>query len=296
MQITLSQYAGFCDGVGRAYTIVEKIANDPKVKKPVAVLGSLVHNNDVVKKIEQLGVLKIELEDSLEETLDKIKGKVRTLVITAHGMGPKIYELAKEKGFDLVDTTCPRVVKVQRLARMFFDKMSQIVIIGEKNHKEVKGINEWAHEKSIFIENKKELENIVLDSKKKIVVLSQTTQNQEFVKYVNGKIKEKYPQAEIFDSVCLATHHRQVEISHLSQENEVMIIIGSPESANSKRLYEISSKFNKNTYFIEKAEQLKNEWFCGHTKIGIGAGASTPNWVIEEIMKRIKKMSKERIC
>ncbi len=290
MKITLSKYAGFCEGVERAYKIVEKIAKDPNIEKPIAVLGSLVHNNDVVKKIESLGVLKIEMEDSLEKTLEKIKGNIKTLVITAHGMGPKIYELSKNKGFSLIDTTCPRVIKVQRLAKIFFDKMSQIIIIGERNHKEVKGINEWADGKAIFIENKNELKSVSLDNNKKIVVLSQTTQDQEFVEYASNFIKNRYSKVEIFDSICLATHHRQTEVIKLAKENDIMIIIGAPESANSNRLREISVRVNKRTYFIEKANQIKKEWFLSCDKVGISAGASTPDWIINEVTDHIKNI------
>lgn len=293
MEITLSQYAGFCEGVERAYKIVEKIANDPKVKKPVAVLGSLVHNNDVVRRIEELGVLRVDMEDSLEKTLEKVQGKVKTLVITAHGMGPKIYKLAKEKGFDLVDTTCPRVLKVQRLAKVFFDKMSQIVIIGEKNHKEVRGINEWAEKIAVFVENEDELKKIKLDAKKNIVVLSQTTQDQDFVEHASDVIKEKYPNVEVFDSICLTTHHRQTEVKQMAKENDVMIVIGAPESANSNRLWEIAERVNKNTHFIEKAGQIKREWFSGCKRVGISAGASTPNWVIDEVISHIKNMESD---
>jgi len=290
MEIMLSQYAGFCEGVERAYKIVEKIANDPKVKKPVAVLGSLVHNNDVVRRIEELGVLKLKMEESLEKTLEKVEGKVKTLVITAHGMGPMIYELAKDKGFDLIDTTCPRVLKVQRLAKIFFDKMSQIVIIGEKDHKEVKGINEWAKKAAIFVENEEQLQKINLDAKKNIVVLSQTTQDQDFVKYASDTIKNKYPKVEVFDSICMTTHHRQTEVKQMAGESDVMVVIGAPESANSNRLWEISERVNKNTYFVERADQLKKEWFLSCKKVGISAGASTPSWVIDDIIDYIKSV------
>lgn len=291
MKITLSKYAGFCEGVARAYDMVEKIVNDPNVKKPIAVLGSLVHNNDVVEKIEKMGVIKIDIDGTLEETLEKAKGKAKTLVVTAHGMGPEVYKLAKEKGFDLVDTTCPRVLKVQRLAKIFFNRNSQIVIIGEKDHKEVKGINEWAQKKAIFVENEKELSNIELDSKKSIVVLSQTTQDQKFVEKAAEEIKKKYPKAEVFDSICLTTHNRQTEIGQLAAHNDVVVVLGAPESANSNRLYEIAKRSNKRTYFIERASQFKDEWVRVGDRIGISAGASTPNWIINEVIAKIKSLS-----
>lgn len=291
MEIKLSQYAGFCEGVDRAFAIVKNIAKDPLIKKPIYVLGSLVHNKDVVKHIEDLGVKKINITTSLENLLDEIKGKVGTLVITAHGMGPKIYQLAREKNIDLVDTTCPRVIKVQRLAKIFFDRMSQIVIIGEKEHKEVKGIYEWAQKRAVFVENEQELQNLVLDPNKKIAILSQTTQNQDFVEYASKYIAKKYRQVEIIDSICLTTHHRQDEIKKMAAENEVIIVIGSKESANSTRLWEIAREMNKKSYFIENAAELDEGWIGKSKKIGVSAGASTPSWVIDEVILKLKEIS-----
>ncbi len=290
MKITLSQYAGFCEGVERAYDIVEKIAKDPLVKRPIFVLGSLVHNDDVVEKIEKMGVKKVHVEGPLEDFFEKIKDEVGTLVITAHGIGPQIYDLAKKHGVDLVDTTCPRVVKVQRLAKAFFDRNTQIVIIGEKNHKEVKGIYEWANKQAIFIETDEDLCGFDVDPTKKIAVISQTTQDQEFVDRASEQISKKYPKAEIIDSICLTTHHRQTEIKKLAEENDVVIAIGSPESANSTRLWEIAKRVNPASYFIQRASELKKEWFVGCEKVAVTAGASTPSWIIESVLDEIRKM------
>ena len=285
MEITLSKYAGFCEGVQRAYDIVKNIAKDPAVKRPIFVLGSLVHNQDVVESIEKLGVKKLEIQGELEEVLEKMKKEIGTLVITAHGMGPKIYEIAKQKKIDLIDTTCPRVIKVQRLAKNFFEKATQIVLIGERNHKEVRGIFEWAQKKAIFVETEEDLCGFVVDDpKKKIILLSQTTQDQEFVDRAVAEIVRKYPQAEAIDSICLTTHHRQTEVKELAAKNDVMLVIGSPESANSNRLFEIAKKVNEKTYFIENVGQIKKEWFDSCQKIGVSAGASTPKWIIDEIL------------
>lgn len=290
MKITLSQYAGFCEGVERAYDIVEKIAKDPSVKRPIFVLGSLVHNDDVVEKIEKMGVKKVHVEGPLEDFFEKIKEEVGTLVITAHGIGPHIYDLAKKYQIDLVDTTCPRVVKVQRLARAFFDRDTQIVIIGEKNHKEVKGIYEWANKKAIFIETDEDLCGFDVDPMKKIAVISQTTQDQEFVDRAAKQISQKYPKAEIIDSICLTTHHRQTEIKKLAEENDIVIAIGSPESANSTRLWEIASRVNSASYFIQRASELKRKWFVGCEKVAVTAGASTPKWIIDDVMGELERI------
>ncbi|NTW27142.1 MAG: 4-hydroxy-3-methylbut-2-enyl diphosphate reductase [Candidatus Moranbacteria bacterium] len=290
MKITLSAYAGFCEGVERAYDIVEKIAKDPLVKRPIFVLGSLVHNDDVVQRIEDMGVRKVHVEGPLEEFFEKIKGEVGTLVITAHGIGPKIYELAKKYEVDLVDTTCPRVIKVQRLAKAFFDRNTQIVIIGERNHKEVKGIYEWANKQAIFIETDEDLCGFDVDPKKKLAVISQTTQDQEFVDRAAAQISKKYPHAQVVDSICLTTHHRQTEIKQLAKENDVVIAIGSPESANSTRLWEIAQRVNPSSYFIQRAADLENAWFLDCKSVAVTAGASTPKWIIDEVINRLETL------
>ncbi len=290
MEITLSQYAGFCEGVQRAYDIVEKISKDPKVKQPIFVLGSLVHNSDVVDKIEKMGVKKVHVEGPLEEFFEKIKSEVGTLVITAHGIGPEIYEIAKRHNVDLIDTTCPRVIKVQRLAKAFFQRDTQIVIIGEKNHKEVKGIYEWANKKAIFIETDEDLCGFDVDKTKKLAVLSQTTQDQEFVNRAAAQISKKYPKAEIVDSICLTTHHRQTEIKKLASENEVVVVIGSPESANSRRLWEIAQRVNPASYFVQRATEIEESWFANCQKVAVTAGASTPDWIIDEVIAKIENI------
>lgn len=287
MQITLSKYAGFCEGVAQAYDIVKKIAKDSETKRPIFVLGSLVHNDDVVRKIEEMGVEKISVDEYLMDFLNSNKGKIGTLIITAHGIGPEIYEFAKKNKINLIDTTCPKVIKVQKLAEIFSKKDYQLVIIGEKNHKEVKGIFEWAGEKAFIIENTDDLQNLSLNSEKNIAVISQTTQDREFFYQSAKYIKEKYPQAEIIDSICMTTHDRQTEVKELAQKNVVVIVIGSPKSANSKRLHEIAKRINDKSYFIERAEELKKEWFAGCGKVAITAGASTPNFLISEVKEKI---------
>ena len=289
MKITLSKYAGFCDGVNRAYKITEELVENRKTPKPIFVLGSLAHNADVVKRIEAMGIKKIDVENDLIKFLQSSKVKIGTLIITAHGIGPDIYAFAERKGINLVDATCPKVIKVQRLARNFSRKGYQLIIIGEKSHKEVRGIFEWANGEAFFVENEKDIKKIKFDSNKKIAIISQTTQNKDFVKKVINLIKKKYPKAETVDTLCETTHNRQNEIKKIAKDNDILIVIGSPESANSRRLWEIGKKNNPRAYFLEKADSIEKKWFQGCKKIGITAGASTPNWIIEEVVEHIKK-------
>jgi len=297
MHITLSQYAGFCDGVEKAYKIVEKASQNKKTKKPIYMLGSLVHNEDVVRKIQKMGVKKVVFEGSVKKTFEKIKGKIGTIVVTAHGFGPALYFFAKKNGIDIIDTTCPRVLKVQRLAKVFSERGSQIIILGEKNHKEVKGIFEWAGKKAKIIEDESDLKKIKLDRKKETVLISQTTQNEKLFQKISDELgKNKYPlrtrieasKIKIFNTICDTTRNRQGEVKKMAKENEVMIIIGSNHSANSNRLSEISKGLNSQTYFVENEKNIRKIWFKNCKKVGVMAGASTPKWVIQDVLKKIR--------
>lgn len=286
MKITLSQFAGFCDGVRRAFEIVQNIESE-KIKKPVYVLGSLVHNQDVVKKIEEKGIHKIDMQKFLEAA----PGEIGTVIITAHGAGPKIYEIAKEKNIDVIDTTCPRVIKVQRLAQVYLKRGYAIVLVGDKEHKEVQSIFEWGGSQAALVSDEEDLQNIDLAKAGKIIILSQTTQNKDFVDRTFEFVKNKYPMVEIADTICLATEQRQTEIKKMAEESDAVVVIGSPDSANSNRLHEIAKELNGKAIFIERAEDLPGkEFFAGLDRVVVTAGASTPDWIIEKVMERLAEL------
>lgn len=289
MKITLSQFAGFCDGVERAYEMVLALDME-KTKKPVFVLGSLVHNPEVVKKIEDKGILKMEYESFFKMR----GGGVGTIIITAHGSGPKIYEIAREKNIEVIDTTCPKVIKVQRLAKVFSERGYQIVLVGDKNHKEVKGIDEWGGGKSSVVSSEEDLKNIDLSRFLKIAILSQTTQSEKFFVMVAERIKDKYAKKEIlvFNTICATTYERQEESKKMARENDVLLVIGSKTSANSGRLWEIGREVNEKTYFIENASEIESDWLSQEKSVGIAAGASTPPWIIEEVLEKVSGLNK----
>lgn len=285
MKIHLSQFAGFCDGVRRAYEMIRDL-DISKAKKPIYILGSLAHNADVVRKIEEKGIDKISLENFL-----KVKsGEIGTIIITAHGAGPEIFALAKKKEIDIVDTTCPKVIKVQRLAKVFSARNYTIILIGDKGHKEVEGINSWGGKKALIVSNQKDLENLNIPKGEKIIILSQTTQSKDFFEEAGKFIEKKFPDVEIISTICYTTHDRQDEISKLAGNMDVVIVIGSKESANSTRLFEISKEKNDKTYFIENYSQLQHDWFLGAKEVLVTAGASTPSWIIDEVMGEIGKL------
>ncbi|PJA86757.1 MAG: 4-hydroxy-3-methylbut-2-enyl diphosphate reductase [Candidatus Moranbacteria bacterium CG_4_9_14_3_um_filter_42_9] len=297
MQINLSQFAGFCDGVRRAFETVSRlVTEDPqadtfeyqrkKMKKPVFVLGSLVHNQDVVNRIEEKSIKKI----SLEKLENSKPGEIGTIIITAHGIGPRVYEIAKAKGIDLIDTTCPKVIKVQRLARSFVKKGYNLILVGDKDHKEVKSIYEWGGGKALVISSEEELQAVNFDPTQKIIILSQTTQSQDFLKLVYDYIKKKYKDVEIIDTICMETRQRQDELKKLAERSDAMVIIGSTESANSTRLYEISKKINPKSVFVSRVGELDDEFFADAKKVGVTAGASTPEWIISEVIEHLSKI------
>lgn len=296
MQITLSQFAGFCDGVRRAFETVESLAltdsaetfehNGQVLRRPVFVLGSLVHNHDVVRKIEEKGIQKIDLNFLVNAQ----EGEIGTLIITAHGIGPEVYQIAKEKNISIIDTTCPKVMKVQRLAKAFADKDYAIILVGDKDHKEVKSIYEWGGGRARIISNEAELAEIDFAPQQKIVILSQTTQSQDFLKKVYEFVKAKYPNTEILDTICLETRQRQDELKKMAADSDAMVIIGSQESANSNRLYEISAKINPKSIFVERVDEIDDSFFVGMQKVGVTAGASTPDWIITEVIERLSRL------
>ena len=282
MKINLSKYAGFCDGVKRAYDMVNALDLE-RVKKPVFILGSLVHNDEVNGKIEEKGVKKID-----KTVFDKASaGEIGTIIITAHGVGPEIYKAAEEKNIEIFDTTCPKVTKVQRLAKVYFERGYKIVIFGDCDHKEVKGIDEWGGGNSFIISKKEDLKNADFGADEKIAVLSQTTQNEDLFLEIGDSIRKRYKNSEIMNTTCSATHERQEEAKKMAKDNDVMIIIGSEKSSNSNRLFEISKNINPLSYFIEKAEFIDSAWLGDKKNIGVTAGASTPEWVIDEVVKKL---------
>jgi (E)-4-hydroxy-3-methyl-but-2-enyl pyrophosphate reductase len=288
MKITLSKYAGFCEGVKRAYEAIISAVEDPQVKKPIYVLGSLVHNADVVKSLEDLGVQKIKVDRNLFENLRALKGEIGTLAITAHGMGPAIYKFCKKEKINLIDTTCPKVIRVQRLAQNFSEKIDRLVVVGDKNHKETKGIVEWSKNTGIVVEKIRDLKKLRLKSFKNVAVLFQTTQNLDLAEVVDSFMHNFCPNAKVLNTICRATYERQTEVKKLAKNNDAVIIIGSPESANSTQLWKIARKVNSRSYFIERANQIKKKWLEKCDSIGVTAGASAPEWVINDVVAYLK--------
>jgi len=276
-KITLGKHSGFCFGVRRAYDLT---CVNSKDCDDVYILGKLVHNNDVCRDLYKRGIKEIK-------ALSDIKNG--TVIFTTHGVGPGFYEKASARGLKIIDTTCPKVMKAQRLAKSFAGKKYQVLIFGDKNHKEVKSIFEWSGKKAKIIGGLEEIKKIKLEKTKKYCLISQTTQNVEEFKKIIAYLKKNSKNFVFLNTICPSTDDRQKEVRRLAKNNDAVIVIGGKDSANSRMLYEIAKSINKKTYFIENSKQLKKSWFGGIKRIAISAGASTPEWIIEDVINKIKK-------
>ena len=274
MEVILADNLGFCYGVKRAIQLAEDSAAPGQV---INTLGPIIHNPQMVAKLAENGVGTV---DTLEEAREG------TIIIRSHGVGPEVYKQVEAMGINMVDATCPHVRKAQSSARMLANEGYQVVIIGEKHHPEVKSIIEWAGEGAVAIETEEEADE--LPKYGKLGIVAQTTFSAPKFKQIVDRLLDKSSDIKILRTICTATDQRQSAAIKLAAQVELMLVIGGKNSANTTRLAQLCSDKCK-TYHIETAEELCDEWFDKIKKIGITAGASTPDWIIKEVYKKCQK-------
>jgi len=278
MKINKAKSAGFCVGVKRAIDTALKTA---KTESKVYMLGDIVHNEEVVSSIENAGIKKInELQD----------GKGKTLLIRAHGTGTETIVIAENSGYKIVDATCPMVKEIHHIASRMESKGYKIIIIGDKNHEEVQGIMGQLKTKPVIISNIDDVTFIKPQNIKKAAVVVQSTQNSKRISKIVEELKSFIEELEFFDTICKPTKIKQNEAEELPLKNDVVIVIGSKNSANTKRLFEISKELNPKTYRIGKKDEINLEWFKDAESVGITAGASTPDSTINEVIKFLENI------
>ncbi|MGB9613685.1 MAG: 4-hydroxy-3-methylbut-2-enyl diphosphate reductase [Candidatus Margulisiibacteriota bacterium] len=279
MEVIRAKYSGFCEGVERALAIAIDTA---KAGISVFMLGNLVHNKQVVERLRNLGVKSVS---SLSEIAKNIKG---VLLISAHGVPPEIYDQAKKLKLEIVDTTCPWVKKAQKIAKELAEEGRLIIIIGDKGHPEVKGLVGWSGGKAIVVENETDLGKISFSPEQRVGILAQTTQAEEHFAEMVALIKKRVKDVVEFDTICGATSKRQEAAVEVAKKVDLMLVIGDLMSANTKRLAELCAATGTETHQIQTSEELDSGWLVGKEKIGITAGASTPEWVIGEVIKALQ--------
>jgi 4-hydroxy-3-methylbut-2-enyl diphosphate reductase len=278
MEVRLAKEAGFCFGVTRA---VEIARNTVKEKNQVYSLGPLIHNPQVIEKLARAGIKDIE----------NIAGiPVRsTVIIPAHGVGPEVMAKLEELKVHVVDATCPFVRRAQNLAHNLGQRI-QVVIVGDQKHPEVRGIIGYAGEQALIAEGPDQAK--ILDSLPEVAVLAQTTQPLSNFQSVIDVLRTKTDSVKVFNTICHATSIRQQAALELARQVDAMVVAGGMTSANTRKLAELSRESGTPTYHVETARDLKAEWFKGIEVAGLTAGASTPDWIIEEVQTRMKELGK----
>ena len=290
MRIEIAKYAGFCDGVKNA--VEKSFSYALKTKETIYVDGHLIHNPQTIKMLENSGVTTFEDSSPLSELKDK------KVIIRAHGVSPKRLKEIKNHAKEVVNLTCKYVADVQSIVKKYSKLGYRTIIIGKKEHPEVIGIIGFAEEShdGYVIIKESDIESLPKDNKN-ILIVSQTTMQNEVFDILSEKIKDYYKDSDniiIKNTICAATSLRQEETKKLADRNDLVLVIGGKDSSNTKRLYEVASEIKK-SYYIEKEEDLYNIDFSGYEKIGITAGASTPDWLIEEIANSLNTISSKGI-
>lgn len=281
MDVIVAKSAGFCFGVQRA---VDSVYSEiEKGNFPIYTFGPIIHNEQVVEEFESKGVQVIN-------TIEELKNiKEGTVIIRSHGVPKMIYDILEENNVNIVDATCPFVKKIHNIVFEESKKGSLIIIIGNDNHPEVEGIKGWVNGETIVINNESQIDNLCLENNRKVCIVSQTTFNHNKFKYLVEIIEKKGYDINVVNTICNATHVRQVEAKEVSSKVDAMIVIGGKNSSNTQKLYDICKSECENTYYIQTVDDLDICELKSLDIVGITAGASTPKNIIEEVHTECQK-------
>ena len=281
MEVKLAKSAGFCFGVNKAMEKVYEQIENPQGKK-IYTYGPIIHNEEVVKELAAQGV---EVIDSLEELKTKEKG---ILIIRSHGVAKDVQDQMTGAGFTVIDATCPFVKRIHKIVEKESAQNHKIVIVGSPVHPEVEGIKGWCGEDVFIVETTEEAEAFEAEKDKKICIVSQTTFNYNKFKDIVEIFEKRGYDINVVNTICNATQERQTEAKEIASQADAMIVIGGTHSSNSKKLYEICKGECENTHFIQTLDDLYLELPKSVRLVGITAGASTPNNIIEEVQNYVR--------
>ena len=280
MKVIVAKSAGFCFGVRRAVDkVYEQIG---KTGKPIYTYGPIIHNEEVVNDLKEKGVEVLPSREELEAVRDCV------VVIRSHGVGRDIYELLDRDGIEVVDATCPYVKKIHKIVEEQCADGRQVIIVGNETHPEVQGIKGWGDERTKVIESAEDFEALGLPEGSRLCLVSQTTFNYNKFQYLVEKIPKKRYDIVVVNTICNATQERQVEAMRIASQVDLMLVIGGKNSSNTQKLYEICRKECKNTCYIQTLGDLNPECIRSVRSVGITAGASTPNNIIEEVHTNVR--------
>jgi (E)-4-hydroxy-3-methyl-but-2-enyl pyrophosphate reductase len=282
MEILKASDMGFCFGVRRAVEMMEREAD---TGVPIASLGSVVHNPQVVGRLKERGL-------DVITALDEAGG--RRLAITAHGVGPTVFEDAAARGLQLVDTTCPIVTRAQQWAKKLVDEGFAVIVYGDPEHKETRGIVGWARGKALVLRSADEIDLLPDDLPSRLGVLVQTTHTEaHFAAFVNRLLTARMhhiSELRVINTLCNATTGQQAAARELAHQTNVVIVVGGKESANTRHLREVCEEEGTRAYHIETPAELQPEWFTGVQRVGVTAGASTPDYAVDDVIARLREI------
>lgn len=279
--IKLAKTAGFCMGVRRAIDIALNIAQN-RGDEEVYTYGPLIHNPQAVEFLSEKGIKAVE----------NLKGlKKGSIIVRAHGISPDEREKLENTGMTVIDATCPKVKHVQSIIRRHARDGYEILIIGDREHPEVEGLLGFAEGKGLVIGPEDDIGS--LPAFKKLCIVAQTTQSNDDYEKIAGKIADRNPGSLVFKTICDSTERRQEEVKELAAEMDAVFIVGGRNSANTKRLAKVSESCGKPTFLIETAAEIGGIPVRQFRSIGISAGASTPKWIIKEVVEEMKKACRE---
>ena len=275
MKIKKAKSYGFCFGVKRAVEIAENSQN-------AVTLGPLIHNPLEINRLSK------EYNVKYINSIDEINKNVKRVIVRTHGIEKNRYQKLIKKNIEVIDATCPFVKKPQEIVEEMSKKGYDIVIFGDKNHPEIKGVMSYGiHNRVFVVLSVEELKTIKL--REKVATVAQTTRKiEDYLKITNYLIK-RYKEVRVFNTICNATFENQEAVKELSREADIVIIVGGKNSSNTKQLFNIA-KENCEAYLVESEDELKKEWFKDKNLCGISAGASTPEWLVEKIISKIKEL------
>ena len=278
MKVYVVKEAGFCFGVKRAIRLASNAAKSKAGK--AYTLGPLIHNPQVVEDLEKKGVRAVK---------DIRKNRKGTLIIRSHGVHPQILKRIRTKGIKVVDATCPFVKKAQRMAGLLHDQGYQVAVVGEAHHPEVQGIVGYAGDSAMVINHNRMKRNF--PRFRKLGVIAQTTLSIDAFKQVIGRLIECTEELKICNTICDATARTQKATLKLAGKVDMMIVVGGHNSANTTRLAKLCKHLGTSTRHVETAGELRKVWFEGKESVGITSGTSTPDWLIKQVVERIKSLN-----
>lgn len=280
MEILVAENAGLCFGVKRALELVERASEGRALA--VATLGALIHNPQEIARLEARGVRQVDSPEQMSEGV---------LVLSAHGVDPAVEEAARARGLEVMDATCPFVRRAHGHIRALAEEGYRVVILGDPGHREVAGLAARAGGRAEIVTDAEEAEALPFAPRYGLVV--QTTQRRETLRAVAAALADRCQELRVFNTICEATVSRQESARKLAEQVQVMLVVGGRNSANTARLRVICAATGTPTHHIETAAELEADWIAGVARVGVTAGASTPEWIVDEVVARLRELAGE---